>query len=456
MSQILIVDANADAHSEWVRAIRSRGHQVSLTESAREALEQCSLDTPDVVLLDLGLPMGEGWQLLGDLAGQAQKTPVVAHSSAATMEDAVAAMRAGAFHFLPDFESLAAVDEAIEQALAQNIAPVPVVPMSPVDAAAPAAPIVGQSAAIRRVLEQVNRVAHAPRTTTLITGESGVGKEMVARAIHEASERCELPFVAINCAALTESLVEAELFGYESGAFTGGDSKGRQGLLAAAEGGTLLLDEIGEMPPQLQAKLLRVLQERCYRPVGSNTDLPMDVRIVASTNRDLLDMVEAGTFREDLYYRLNVLSIQVPPLRERGEDVPQLAGRFLTEAGSTLSREFRGFTVAAMEKLRGNTWAGNVRELKNVVERAAIFAEGDCIEAADLDTDGPCRSTSEPQAEASLPLDSLRLRDVEQRLIEHVLVEVDGNRSRAARELGINRATLYNKLRAYGIAAAAS
>ncbi|MFT5048640.1 MAG: DNA-binding NtrC family response regulator [Chlamydiales bacterium] len=446
MAHILIVEASTDAHIEWVRMCRSQGHRVSRVNSQAAALETVSLDTPDLVLLDLGLPQEASWRLLADLTQDPRRARVVAHTASATIEDAVAAMRAGAFHFLTQPEALESVEEAIEQALPRGIVEV---------AEDTDSPMIGQSPAICRVMEQVQRVARAPKTTTLITGESGVGKEVVARAIHEGSNRSQHPFVAINCAALTESLVEAELFGYEAGAFTGGDSKGRQGLIAAAEGGTLLLDEIGEMPLGLQAKLLRVLQERCYRPVGGNHDLPMDVRIVASTNRDLLEMVEAGGFREDLYYRLNVLSIQVPPLRERGEDIPHLASRFLNETARTLSREFSGFTHAAMKLLQANPWSGNVRELKNVIERAAIFTETDCIDAPDLDAGGVPSEHARTTNEASLPLDSLRLRDVEQRLIEHVLVEVDGNRSRAARELGINRATLYNKLRAYGIATAA-
>ncbi|MBL8858667.1 MAG: sigma 54-interacting transcriptional regulator [Planctomycetes bacterium] len=310
----------------------------------------------------------------------------------------------------------------------------------------------GTSRAMDAVLVAVERVAAAPRTTVLITGESGVGKELVARAIHSRSARARGPFVAVNCASLGEGLLEADLFGYAPGAFTGASSAGRDGLFAAAHGGTILLDEIGELDPALQARLLRVLQERTYRPVGSDVDHPVDVRIIAATNRDLGRMVSDGRFREDLYYRLNVLSIRVPALRDRREDIQPLTQRFLAEIGAEMGFVPAGFSDAARQRLDRHAWPGNVRELRNVVERALVQAGEGPIEVAHLDL-GDVGAAQAGAAREGLLLNvrDRSLRNVERALIEHVLTETSGNRSQAARLLGVNRATLYNKLRTYGL-----
>ena len=313
-------------------------------------------------------------------------------------------------------------------------------------------PIIGDSAAIRLVLEHVERVAATPRTTALVLGESGVGKELVARAIHERSARHGGPFVAVNCAALSDSLLEAELFGYEPGAFTGGSPKGRDGLVAASEGGTLFLDEIGELAPPLQAKLLRVLQERTYRRVGATSDRALDARIVASTNRDLAAQVAAGEFRADLFYRLNVLTLVVPPLRDRREDVVPLAEHFLTGFAAEFGKQLDGFSDAALEHLVAHDWPGNVRELRNAVERASLLTPaGNLVEAEPLAL-GTAETSSDDVLEPQVPpleIDDLSLQAVERALIHRVLRETDGNRSRAARILGVNRTTLYNKLRLF-------
>ena len=308
--------------------------------------------------------------------------------------------------------------------------------------------LIGPSSSLQRLREKITRVAAAPRTTVLITGESGVGKEVVARAIHSRSDRQDGPFVALNCAALSEGLLESELFGHEAGAYTGASSKGREGLFAAAKGGTLLLDEIGELAPQLQAKLLRVLQERSYRRVGGNVDYETDVRVIACTNRDLPEMVEEGTFREDLYYRLNVLVLRAPSLSARPEDILPIANhlRSLKEAESGF--ETMGFSDAAEAALINHSWPGNVRELSNAIERACIECDGALIEAAHLGLAAP------QEAPKDLENDSLDLniKNMEERLIRRALHATGGNRSRSALLLGVNRATLYNKLRTYEIA----
>ena len=321
---------------------------------------------------------------------------------------------------------------------------------------APVRALVHRSRAMAIVLEHVALVASAPRTTVLITGESGVGKELVARAVHARSARAAGPFTAVNCAALSDALLEAELFGYEPGAFTGAAPGGRRGLLAAATGGTLLLDEIGELAPALQAKLLRVLQERVYRRVGGERDLPLEARVIASTNRDLDAWVREGRFRADLYYRLNVVRISVPPLRERPEDVEPLALHFLARAASELSRAPMVFAPGALERLAARSWPGNVRELSNAIQRAALLAGGGEIRAEHVD---PGANGGAPTGEAggasgapiALELEDCALRTAERALIRRVLRDTGGNRSRAARLLGVNRTTLYDKLRRYGL-----
>lgn len=308
--------------------------------------------------------------------------------------------------------------------------------------------LVGPSAALQRVREKIIRVAAAPRTTVLVTGESGVGKELVAKAIHARSERRDGPFVALNCAALTDGLLEAELFGHEPGAYTGASSRGRDGLFAAANGGTLLLDEIGELAPELQAKLLRVLQERTFRRVGGTTDHPTDVRIIACTNRDLAVLVEEGSFREDLYYRLNVLVLRVPPLRERRKDILPIALHLCGEVEREHDLETLSLSPRAEAALEAHAWPGNVRELGNAIERASIECAGALIEPEHLGVAlVPCFAPKADEAASEL-----NLKKMEERLIRRALVATGGNRSHSARLLGVNRATLYNKLRTYKIA----
>ena len=308
--------------------------------------------------------------------------------------------------------------------------------------------LIGPSPELRRLREKIARVAAAPRTTVLVTGESGVGKEVVARGIHAHSERRDGPFVALNCAALSDGLLEAELFGHEPGAFTGASSKGRDGLFAAANGGTLLLDEIGELAPELQAKLLRVLQERSYRRVGGNEDKATDVRIIACTNRDLSKLVEEGRFREDLYYRLNVLVLRISPLRERRDDIAPIAQHLCEELEAEHGLQTEGLSEATIATLEAHSWPGNVRELKNAVERAAVECAGSLIEPEHLGIAVAITPSSEQEEDDS----PLNLKRMEERLIRRALQETGGNRSRSARLLGVNRATLYNKLRAYEIA----
>ncbi|MBL8861968.1 MAG: sigma 54-interacting transcriptional regulator [Planctomycetes bacterium] len=323
--------------------------------------------------------------------------------------------------------------------------------------------LVGRSAAMLFVRDSVQRVARAPRTTVLVTGETGTGKELVARAIHARSSRAGHPFVAVNCATLSGELFASELFGHEAGAFTGAQPRGKRGLLAAAEGGTLFLDEIGELDLAVQAQLLRVLQERVYRPLGATREVPMDVRIVVATHRDLQALVDAGRFREDLWYRLNVASIHLPTLRERAADVPELCRHLLERIAREHATPDLWITDEAVACLAGRTWPGNVRELAHELERAAIQAGGAAIEVEHLSETPAVRGTSasavmpatSSAGKCLLEVEDLSLEAVERALIRRVLAESNGNRSLAARTLGMHRATLHGKLRALGLAARA-
>ena len=449
---VLVADDDAAVRAVLIETCESLGYRTREASSGREALEQIEVEQPACVLLDLDIPDGPGMDVLVELRRLPQAPAVVVITGFADVRTAVEVIQLGALDLIEKPVDRERLGQALGRAREGRRTPVEAPDHDPRTLGALGTGAwIGDSRALREVSRHVQRAASTPRTTVLITGESGVGKELVARAVHGQSARAERPFVALNCAALAESLLEAELFGYESGTFTGGDPKGREGLVAAAEGGTLLLDEVGEMVPPLQAKLLRVLQERSYRRVGGHEDRPMDVRIVASTNRDLVAMVEQGSFREDLYYRLNVLSIVVPPLRERLEDIDPIARHFLDEVAHDLGSRFCGFSTVAMDQLRGHSWPGNVRELRNTIERAAILAcEGEIQpEHLGLAPSAGPRATTPLQ----LPLADRTLKTMERALIRQVLDECDGNRSRAARELGINRATLYNKLRAYEIGA---
>jgi DNA-binding NtrC family response regulator len=454
---VLIADEDPGVLSGLSLLCRSAGYTISEAGSGARALATVREQRPDIALVDVHLPLRadgstEEHEVVPALLASEGAPAVVVMSGVADVPTAVRAMRQGAADFVEKPVRRDVLEGVLARVARQRSIERERDSLRDEIARLRSGPIVGASPAIRRLLEQIARVAATPRTTVLVTGESGVGKELVARAVHEHSARAARPFVALNCAALSEPLLEAELFGYEPGAFTGGAPKGRDGLLAAAEGGSLFLDEIGELAPVLQAKLLRVLQERVYRRVGGNTDREMDVRIIASTNRDLSRMVEEQRFREDLFYRLNVMSLVVPALRERAQDVALLAGHFLTRYAGEFKKDLRRFSPAALELLERGSWPGNVRELQNTIERAALLCNGPEILPEHLGPaqGRPAGAGGRAGAADSLPLADRSLRAMEEALIRRVLEECGGNRSRAAAVLGINRTTLYNKLRVYG------
>ena len=449
---VLIADDDPGVLAGLASVCRAAGWTVSEASTGPDALRAAREERPDVCLFDIHMPGASGLEILPEVIAQERAPSVVVMTGIADVPTAVAAMREGA----ADFLEKPVRREVLEGVLARVLCNRAVVRerdrLREELALLRSGPVVGSSRAIRQVLDLVQRVAATPRTTVLISGESGTGKELVAQAVHDGSARAARPFVAVNCAALAESLLEAELFGYEPGAFTGGSPRGHAGLIASAEGGSLFLDEIGELAPALQAKLLRVLQERNYRRVGGNADLAMDVRIIASTNRDLDAMVAGGQFREDLFYRLNVMSIHVPALRERIEDVPALATHFLHTFGDEFGKELTGFSEAAMRRLQAHDWPGNIRELRNTVERAALLIPGGVVQPEHLGLGvGPGAPLPARASRDVLPLGDRSLRAVEEALIRRVLEEAGGNRSRSAEVLGINRTTLYNKIRVYGI-----
>lgn len=449
MSTILIVDDDT-AHRSMLRTlIRGWNFTVDEADDGTVAVAKVHERPYDAVLMDIRMIRMDGIEALREIKAYNPSIPVLIMTAFSSVETAVEALKIGAYDYLTkplDFDVLKlTLDRMLDHTrLAMENRTL----REKLDGHS-AVNMVGKSALMLELSEMIATVAPT-NATVLISGESGTGKELVAQAVHSASERADKPFVAVNCAALTETLLESELFGHERGAFTGADKR-REGRFMQADGGTLFLDEIGEIPLALQSKLLRALQQGEVQRVGSDTVLTVDVRVIAATNRDLYEEVQAGTFREDLYYRLNVIGLRVPALRERRDDIPLLADFFLRRFAEKNRKAVKGATPQAMDALVRHDWPGNVRELENAMERAVIMATGEYLtlrelprnlSGADL-TDVPISATGEP-ALAGLSLDEL-----ERRAIMATLKECGDNKSEAARRLGITRATLHNKLKRY-------
>jgi DNA-binding NtrC family response regulator len=452
LPRVLIVD-DEEGVREGLRSLLQReGLHVETAGTAEEGVRRIEQRSFDVVFLDLNLPGADGLSMLGRFRRGSPPADILVLTGHGTVANTVEAMRKGAADVIEKpFSSdriLAIVRRCLETRQLKN----ELTWLQDRVRELTATELVGLSPAVREVQTRIDQVAHAPDTTVLVTGQSGTGKELVARCIHERSARRHGPFVAINCAALTEALLEAELFGYEPGAFTGAAREGKDGLFAVAAGGTLFLDEIGEMEPTLQAKLLRVLQERSFRRVGGVQDVPVDVRIIASTNRDLRQMVQTGGFREDLFYRLNVMTVHVSPLRDRAADIPLLSHFFLDQIGRQMGKALSGFTEEAMETLCEYGWPGNVRELRNAIEHACIVCPSGMIDEVHLPKfTGGMLDGSDEIDRTALVLDGAdrSIRALESQLVAKVLDDTQWNISRAAAILGINRTTLYNKIRLY-------
>jgi two-component system response regulator PilR (NtrC family) len=447
---VLVVDDEPALRQVLEIAFRRQGFDVVTAPGARaaiEALRQHPTPFP-LILTDLVMPDGSGMDVLNAAKERSQATEVIVMTAHSTVESAIEAMRRGAYDFVTKPFSTTEIGAIAHKALEKSsLALENQILRARLERLEPSEPL-PTSPAMQRVSELVSKIAKA-RTTVLITGESGTGKERVARALHERSDRAGKPFLVVNCAAIPETLMESELFGHEKGSFTGAAAKSL-GLFREADGGTVLLDEVGELPAPLQVKLLRVLQERKVRPVGAAAEIPVDVRVLAATNRDVEADVRAGSFRQDLYYRLNVIRIELPPLRERPEDIPYLAERFVRRFAGELGKDVRGLTPDALRALYAYAFPGNVRELENMIERAVALAGGPAIGLGDLPAAVAGLSASPAPALADLPpggckLDEV-LGEVERRLILQALERTGGVRKAAAKLLGITFRSLRYRL----------
>jgi DNA-binding NtrC family response regulator len=449
-ARILLVDDDAQMTSTLALGLSQRGYRVTTASSAEAALERLDAEELDVVVTDLNMPGLGGIELSSRISDAHPELPVIVLTAFGSFESVVAAIRSGAYDFLSKPIRIDVLTIAVERA-AQHTAlhrEVRRLRSEIIHGGARLEGLTANSAAMRGVLDLVSRVAATP-TSILITGESGTGKELLARAIHERSGRAG-SFVAINCAAMPETLLESELFGHARGAFTDA-REARVGLFTEANGGTLLLDEIGDMPLGLQPKLLRVLQERRVRPLGARGEHAVDVRIIAATHRDLEELVDEGRFREDLYFRLNVVHLHLPPLRERTADVLPLAQRFLSEFAARAGKAVHGLSSKAAERLLAYDWPGNVRELSNCCERAVALTRFDEVSVADLPDRIRSHTPTQVIVAADAPSDFVTLEEVEKRYVLRVLEAYRGNKAAAARQLGIERKTLYRKLEAWGV-----
>ena len=440
-TRILIVDDETIVRESLGSWFREEGYSVDVAASAREALEKLTVKGWDIFLLDIRMPGMDGLELQRKIKESHPDSTIIIMTAYASVETAVEAMKQGAYDYIvkpfdpDDLEHL--VRNAIERKhlVSENIQL-----RSKIDEMNLFHEVVGKSSAMHRVLEQVAMVS-ASDTTALIRGESGTGKELIARAIHANSPRRYLPIVVVNCGALSEGILESELFGHEKGAFTGAHYR-RKGKFEMADGGTLFLDEIGDINLKTQVDLLRVLEEKKITRVGGNAEIPVDFRLIAATNKNLEAMSAEGKFREDLYYRVNVFSIAIPPLRERREDIPPLAEHFLKRFAQSMNKPITGIALETRELMRGFDWPGNVRELQNAIERAVLVCKTKEIQPGDLPL-----QVSDSRGSAA---NGKSLSDVERQHVKNVLEETGWNVYQAARLLEIDRVTLYNKIKKYG------
>jgi len=449
VTRVLVVDDDRAMCEALAAELAAHGLEVVFRTKATEALELVLREEFDVVMTDLNMPVVSGIDLCQRIAQNRRDVPVIVVTAFGSLDTAVATIRAGAFDFLPKPFDVDDIVVAVERAVRDKSLRQEVVRLrSALGPARAPTTLLGQSAAMRTVLDLVDRVATSD-VSVLVTGESGTGKELVAREIHARGPNPAGPFVAVNCAAIPETLLESELFGHAKGAFTDARTQ-RRGLFAEADGGTLLLDEIGEMPLAMQAKLLRALEERAVRPVGGNVSVPFNARLVAATNKNLEAAVVDKTFREDLYYRIHVVHIEVPPLRARGADVLELAQSFLSRAAERQRKPVKSLSPSVAERLLGYTWPGNVRELVNCVERAVALARFEQLTVEDLPEKLRAYAATPivvaADADELVPLDEL-----ERRYMVRVLEAVGGNKSSAARILGLDRTTLYRMMDRFGL-----
>jgi len=452
-NDILVVDDDR-SHLMMLRTLLSGwGHEIFEADDGSTAIACVKERAFDLVLMDIRMLKVSGIEALGQIKAHNPAIPVIIMTAFSSVETAVETLKKGAYDYLTkplDFEKLRlTIDRAMEhvQLKEENR-----ILKESLGRQFDRHNIIGRSAAMADLLETVAQVAMS-EATVLITGESGTGKELIAGALHFNSPRCEGPFVKINCSAITETLLESELFGHERGAFTGAERK-KEGRFVQAHGGSLFLDEVSEMPLTMQVKLLRVIQERELTRVGGEKVLTVDVRVVAATNKNLSEQVAKGSFREDLYYRLNVIELEIPPLRKRQEDIPLLAQHFIEHFAEKNRKQIKGFTPGAMDALIRYQWPGNVRELMNAVERGVVLSRSEYLDIDDLPF---IRSLAQSQADPLQIMEQangdMSLDAVEKATILKALKSADGNKSETARRLGITRKTLHKKLKMYGVMA---
>ncbi|MEO6600088.1 MAG: sigma-54 dependent transcriptional regulator [Polyangiaceae bacterium] len=455
MASVLLVDDDRSLTETLQIGLNKRGYEVGTAASAAEAFESLKLRDYDVVVTDLNMKGGSGIDLCTSIVELHRELPVIVLTGFGNYDTAVAAIRAGAYDFIAKPVQLGVLAISVDRAAQHRALHQEVVRLrSERSARGFDGEFIGESPALAAVRDLIDRVADSD-ASVLITGESGTGKEVAAKALHRKSRRARGPFLAINCAAMPEALLESELFGYARGAFTDA-RQAHSGLLVAAAGGTVFLDEIGDMPLGLQPKLLRVVQERTVRPLGSNTELPIDVRFVSATNLDIESAVDEKRFREDLFFRLNVVRLELPPLRARVADILPLAQHFVLRFGKASGKQLTGISPSVAERLLSYSWPGNVRELQNCMERGVALGRFNELVMDDLSERVRNQRASDVVVVSSDPSELLRIEEVERRYILHVLEAAGGNKTAAARILGIERKTLYRKLDHYSRAGGAS
>jgi two-component system response regulator AtoC len=454
---VLVADDDTNVRRVLVAMLKRAGYFVHPASDGDEAMAVLRLHDVDTVVTDLRMPRTDGIALLEHVKAHYPDVPVIVITAHGTVENAVHALKLGAFDYVTKPFEQDDLKRSVEKAVRTHALSQQEVRSDP---ASFRRHLIGRSDAMKAVFNVIDRVAATP-STVLITGESGTGKELVARALHQGSAREGKPFIKINCAAIPRELMESEMFGHERGAFTGAVAP-KPGRFELADEGTLFLDEIAEIPLEMQVKLLRALQEQEFERVGGVRTISVDVRIIAATNRDLAKELQAGTFREDLYYRLNVVPITLPPLRDRPDDIPPLVSHFVAKYNDRLQKSVKGVTEAALTSMRGYTWPGNIRELENVVERTILFLDGDHIDVDDL----PPEICGKADAGSSLPIPALHLPppdsglkdlvrettwQLEKQYIIRALDETGGNVTRAAALLKISRKSLQNKMKEFGL-----
>ena len=444
-ASILVVDDEALVRWSLKERLARDGHRIVEAGTAADALSRTS--DVDLVLLDFRLPDGDGLSVLRQIKERQADTPVILMTAYSTIENAVEAMKLGAFHYVNKpfnvDEVALLVDKALETVqLRREVKAL----RSSTRREYRFDAIVGASPAMQAVKTLMERVAVSPASTVLLTGETGTGKDLAAKAIHYNSDRANRSFVNITCSALPEQLLESELFGHERGAFTDARQQ-KRGLLETADGGTVFLDEIGEMTPPLQAKLLRFLEERAFKRVGGLQDIKVDVRVIAATHRDLEEAVREGKFREDLFYRLQVMPVVLPPLRERRGDIALLASYYIDVFNREFKKRVRGFTPEAKHLLEGYRWPGNIRELRNAIERAMLLIDREWLEPGDFTT----LTRGGPRAQFQLPPEGVNLEDIERQLVIQALERAGGNQTQAGQLLGINRDQVRYRIEKFGL-----